>query len=296
MKVEKHLGLLLCLAVGLLSPFRVDGGGAAPKFSIIRGGDLPVCRAFLDTLNAMKGNEVPSCNQKEPDAADGFARLHRAQLSTGEIYRIAEPLIGFAEHSDSRYFDKRRASEEAFCARIPQPKMCERVLREKAASQNGARWLETYGKDFFKTSVAWMYEPEIDIDNDGIADPVLMFTRDRCGSENDKGVLEASPTFAFVMDRKYETVDEERTRSVFGHPTMQWPGGSKAEKFRYIGSTLGIFSFANKAYYYTYLTSFADFENQRVGDDSLENTLDVILDEKGMRRSVCEYRGRKSPR
>jgi hypothetical protein len=255
-----------------------------------RGRDLGICVAVLKRLETMADVRW-QCNHEEPAPAAGFAPLKRKQLSVSEIYEISEQLIGFAEHGTASYYDARRRDTEAWCASPNNKLVCERILQEKQdAAKTGGRWLESYSQSFFAGSVAWRYQLEVDVDNDGAADPVLMLTRDRCGGENYKGVLERSPTYAFIMNPSYKLIDEGKTRQIFGHPQPQWPKVVESQKFRYIGTNLGIFEFRGKTYFYTVMNSFSDLNGQRVMDESLFKTLGVFINENGKTKGVCEFR------
>jgi hypothetical protein len=259
-------------------------------YSLERGRDLGVCAAVLKRLETMAGVRW-QCEHEEPASTAGFALLERKRLSVDEIYEVSEQLIGFAEHGAAGYYDARRRDTDSWCAKPNNALVCERILQAKRdAAKNGGRWLETYSKEFFNASVAWRYKPEVDIDNDGAVDPVLMLTRDRCGGENYKGVLERSPTYAFIMEPNYKLIDEDKTRRVFGHPQQQWPKIVESERFRYIGSNLGIFEFGGKTYFYTFMNSFSDLNGERVMDESLFKTLGVFISEDGKTRSICEFR------
>jgi hypothetical protein len=158
--VTASMRVLLCMVFGVLAAAsNAQAGGAPSDFSIVVGSDIPVCRAFRDVLNTMEVDQAPHCNIRELSPAPGFATLMRKRLSTDELYAIAEPLIGFAEHNDPKYFDARRASVAERCLNQGQIEPCKSILaKKKAAEDRGSRWPETYGKDFFRTSHAWSKE------------------------------------------------------------------------------------------------------------------------------------------
>jgi hypothetical protein len=252
-------------------------------------GDNAVCKAFAKVVEQMQPDQAPACNRIEPPTRPGFSPLHRAFLASGDTYVLSEQLVGFAEHSSSQYFETKRAETDKWCADPTHAIACKPILAEKQrVLAEGGKWFEPYTKDSMLGATAWRYEPALDIDNDGLPDPVLLLTKNRCGAENYKGAIEGSATYAYIMDRDYKLVDDARTRRVFGHPIPQWPKGLESDRFRYVGNTLGIFVFEDKTYFYSLLDSAADFAGKQVGDASLAKTIGVFLNERGNTRSVCE--------
>jgi hypothetical protein len=286
----------LLLVVMVLAPcFSSNTSAAAEpreRFALDRGSDA-VCVRFARVLNRMNGDQLPGCNRTEPDPAPRFEQLVRKKLPAEELYKISESLLGFAEHGAANHYGKLRRETIDWCARNINPTRCTQNFSDRDSEiSHGGRWLETYGRSHFDASNAWTYSPEVDIDNDGIADPVLLLTLARCGGENYKGALEKSQTYAFVMNRKYLGVDEMKTRATFGHPDPNWPASVESDRFRYIGTNLGVFKFRGRTFFYSLMNSFADLDGKRVLDPSLESTVGVFIRERGVTRDVCEYRDR----
>jgi hypothetical protein len=261
------------------------------EFTIKRGGAEPICSEYIQQLEKMPTRYMLNCGRSEPRDAPQFVPLHRVRLSTDALYAISEQLFGFAEHSDTNYYDNWRKSRIEFCKLASHEKACTLILDERAkAEARGGRWGETYSRDYVSGVEAWKYEPGVDIDNNGTADAVLVLRRQACGDEDYKGALQTSPTYAFVMDASYLHVDIAKTRLVFGHPDPKWPSGMQTERFRYVGDEMGILSFGGETYFDTFFTSVGDFEGKRTHDVSLSSTLGVFLHKHGVTKQVCEIR------
>lgn len=282
------LGALLIFALTAQS---VADAGTAKQSTVVieRGANLPVCSAYVSQLERMATRNELNCGREEPQDSQRFTRQSRIQLSTAELYEISEQLFGFAEHSDSHYYDKWRENQLAYCQDSANRQMCDLFLKERRTTESaGGKWGEPVNRNYLRGSRAWRYESGVDIDNDGVRDAVLLWRREPCGAVNYKGVIVSSPTYAFVMDPAYRAVDEVKTRRVFGHPVSTWPTGIVSEKFRFVGDQFGLFVFDGRAYFDTFLTSLSDFENRRSGDELLSSRLGVFLHMSGATQQVCE--------
>ena len=263
------------------------------EFEINEGSELAVCSAYRSQLKDMTSRDILNCGRSEPEPSTGFTPLVRVNYSVDELYFISEALFGFAEHDDPGYFMKWRAQMVEFCKRPDNQLVCERTEEERRKTEShGGRWGESYGRRSLLGSLAWKYNPGVDVDNDGTKDALVLLRPRPCGVENYKGAILSSTTFAFAMSADYRTVDSEKTRRVIGHPNPAWPSGLKSDKFKYIGNELGVFVFGGKTYFDTFLTSYSDFSGRRLMDPSLESTLGVFIHEKGRTRQVCEFRWR----
>ena len=294
--VESRMKCRVVLCAWLL-PFVVSVCIAEPpatparfQFKLVEGANLPVCAAYLERLNSTSFDVTPLCGRPENASVPGFEVLPRKNLTPEELYGISEQLFGFALHSDPEYYDHLRARELAYC-RDPDNPMCKHVMEsQRSSAARGTRWREpTSLESLRKWSLVWKYDPPIDIDNDGTPDPILLFRSDRCGGINWKNVLELAPTYAFVMDSAYRTIDIARTRAIFGHPNPVWPG-APSPRFRYIGLHFGVFAYRGQVYYDTYFNSLGDFEDRRKDGAVLSSTLGVFRRAGNLTKQVCELR------
>jgi len=268
-------------------------GGQKP-FELVKGQDVDVCRAYLDRLNRTEFQTIPFCGRPENAQVDGFATLNRVPLTPEQLHQVYEHLIGFAEQGDQHYFDNYRTRQLAFCEKPAYEKLCAQIKEQKSkAEAQGYRWGEPLSLSTLRLgqTQAWRYNAEVDIDNDGRPDPILLYRERRCGGESSKGGPELAATFAFIMDEKYQVVDERRTREIFGHPNPHWPLVDN-KRFRYIGSQMGVFSYRGHYYFDTFFISWSDFNDARVNDEDLLQTLGVFRRTSGKTEQICEYHWR----
>jgi hypothetical protein len=293
-KLGSLAGINLAALVAVLgaAPASAAEKKESTNWVLTKGAREEVCAAYAAALNKTT-SKFPHCEREPMPPGAGFLPLNRVPLSADELYKVSEPLFGFAEQGRSDYYDQWRAVRSEFCAKAANANACKRIRAERELTENGGgRWGETYSRSYLLRTSGWKYAPELDIDNDGRSDPVILVRREPCGVEDDKGVFSKSPTYAFVMDQSYSSVDETRTMNIFGHPFSNWPKSIDGKRFRYIGDEIGIVAFRGRTYFDTFLTSASDFENRRMNDPSLAHTLAVFVSEKGRTREVCEIHWR----
>jgi len=270
-----------------------SGAGVPDRFEIHLGKGVAVCEAYLKRLGTSDFEGSPTCGRPERPEMAEFLALTRVRLSPNELYLITDYLLSFVNNNDQYALDKERERLLSFCGRPGFEKICDDRKKEKSqAESEGRRWRERYSLTELqrKQRYAWKYDPPLDIDNDGRPDRVLMFRDGRCGGESWRGNKELAPTYAFIMDEKYQGVDEVRTRAIFGHPFALWPGAKGVTSFRYLGWTMGVFGFGGRYYTDTFFNAGSDFENKRVNDPALPSTLGVFERTAERTRQVCEYR------
>ena len=266
------------------------------RFALVKGQGSEVCEAYLERLTTSDYTNVrePRCERPEDTKIKGFEQLNRVILAPEELHNIYERLMGFANHKDPHYYELERKRRQSVCENPKLEEACKRAMEEEAnAEARGDHWAEPYTLGILSDGhvVAWRYKPEVDIDNDGQGDRVLLFMdhHNGCGTLNYRGYIEGGPTYPYLMDADYQTVDEERTRTIFGHPSPEWPRFPSHKPFHYIGSKVGIFRYKDQYYFDTFFHA-ADFENQRQWDKTLLDTLAVFHRQGGETRQVCEYR------
>jgi hypothetical protein len=160
--------------------------------------------------------------------------------------------------------------------------------------------------------IAWAYDPKVDVENDGSTQQAIVIWRGRpadaeepagvCGvphdapreSADDIGYRTAQ--LALVTTSDYMSLDEARTRALFGHPTGGLPvphTGSRFPAGRYlsIGSSMSIFEYKGLFYFDTFFwgNGWADFEGKRTHSNTLLNHLAVFERKSAVTRQVCEY-------
>jgi hypothetical protein len=258
-------------------------------FDLMQGRDQPVCKAYQAFLNGSNLASSPICGRPDTPSAAGFEALPRIFLSKDEIYQLADGLLGFADHDDSHYYDNLLAERKEFCAKPANARLCE----GRGDRSSTIPWGGKNGLAYFAGSSAWMFDPQVDIDNDSKPDPVLLMRISPCTGNASDGVRATSSTYAFILDGELKAIDELRTRRVFGHPFNEWPRGRQNARFRFIGGSFGVFRYEATTYFDTFLSNWSDFKNERVDDSALLTTLGVFMHREGVTRQVCEIRWRE---
>jgi hypothetical protein len=300
---KRWIPRLASLLLLLLSPLAPAGGTENPlaafapnPFTLTKGKGVEVCDAYLERINTARFESTPLCGRPENAAISGFSRLNRVPMSDEKLYTVITNLLDFAMHGDALRTEKERVSLLSSCDTPQKKKLCDYFRSEKAkAEAKGEQWREAWSLQGLRTDsgrVAWTYEPAIDIDNDGAADPLLLFRDGPCGGLNWRNVTDVSPTYAYIMSPDYRHIDEKRTALIFGHPFPKWPGAN-SDRFRFIGTEVGIFEYNGTYYFDTFFTSWSDFENKRQLAKALAATLGVFERRGNKTRQVCEYRWRK---
>lgn len=262
-------------------------------FSLTQGGDLPVCRAYLERLNHGKQADYPFCDRPETGEEYGFTPLVRKPLSNEKIHELAPLVEGFmrSRNQDSRFIQN--ASELKRKQKLTEP------LSPSSISQY-------VGKDIF----VWKYEPHVDIDNDGQPDQIIVWRGipvgnhlPGCGSTDYRfGGVMSDTQMSFIVDTSISRVDAFNTSKVFGHPldyyslynsaTQTWV---LANDFWPIGEAIGIFKFEGKYYFDTFLSLRGDFKGARQNDPKINSSLGVFIHQNDETKQVCEYYWRNNP-
>ena len=271
----------LSLLVAASTTFAADRVGAGlQKFSFERGRGIPVCESYFERLTKTTFELAPFCGRPENDVEGKFPKLVRVYLTPEELLPLRYRLQGFVDGDQfaAERTDAKRRAAGTTPAIGTAPAELEN-LRGSIASRQVA---------------AWRYEPPIDLDNDGVADNILVWQQGRCGDfeGNDPG-LRRGLTIVLVLDSENKQVDEARTRELIGHPTGSYPtpdGKGKYRPFRPIGRSMGIFSFEGEIYFDTFFDLWGDFTDRRRNDRALADTLSVFKRKNGRTEQICEYR------
>jgi len=207
--------------VTLLLPF--DGGvpGAQDsqlfskkwriRVKLTKGRGIPVCEAYLQRLNQTFFYEAPFCGRPDNDQVPGFVRLNAVPLSSVEVNRLAVSIENVSFKPPANFIMKPDAL----------------VLAESATRAHKV-YLDTRGvvqavPRTEKTAV-WRFSPEVDIDNDGTPDNVIMFsgfTWEPCGDPTEQFPLSGSEIpKPFVVSADGSSIDIGRTEALFGPPDV----------------------------------------------------------------------------
>jgi hypothetical protein len=161
----------------------------------------------------------------------------------------------------------------------------------------------------------------VDIDNDGQPDNLLMWYTAAgaggCGALNGYDIYPGRGSHtANILDAKNQSIDEKRTKELFGHPVGGYPHVVNGrflgffDDFRYVGTSMGIFAYQGSYYFDTFFDSWGDFNGKRVEGylvayrkgkrtitegryrkfkRSTHATLGVLQRKNGKTKQVCEY-------
>jgi len=246
------------------------------KFELAQGRTVPVCEAYLQRLNQTEYWSPPYCGRPENDQVPGFSRLHRVALSGQETASLYPHLAAF-EHTRSSTVHLPLDPQEAI-----------------SAGSGGAG----------PAILAWRYDPNVDIQNDGAPDNVVIWegmpvgpppgwcgdTMTSSGTELSKG--QRSRQLAFIAGADTKTIDDERTLALFQHPHDGFPhSGFQVLGFIPIGSPISVFKYRDLTYFDTFFEGggWPDFYGHRARLSTLDNHLAVFLHRNGATRQVCEY-------
>ncbi|MES1195753.1 MAG: hypothetical protein ABUL58_02295 [Steroidobacter sp.] len=268
------------------------------QFKLTRGHGVPVCEAYLQRLNKTEFAYPAYCGRMENDAVPGFAYLNRVPVPTKEINELIEwvaaiknPLTGI----DSNYYESMNRNGGVFTG---PPSHIEFRFADNIVLSS------------------WRYAPAVDIDNDGEPDNVLIFDTVDAKFPNCVSYIgnNASPDrngqIAFAMTPDGKLIDQAKTIQIFGHPDggFQTVPGTKGKSgevkfvksFRLIGNSYGLFEYRDTYYFDMFFDSMyayggldkdwlGDFEDKRIGDPTLKDTLGVFLRKDNKTQQICEY-------
>lgn len=233
-------------------------------FSLIKSRDDQVCSAYLKRLNAFKygvgtGREPPYCDLPEDDSIPGFTRLSRIPLPIDERRRLIREVYNFTHP-----YSKVPLTEE---------------------------------HDFFDSTKiegpVWIYSPQIDIENDGRPDKVIVWRgwgvdvgTQSCGIpyKVNGGYAWRPAQQVLLLSSDGVSIDTIRTNEIFGHD----PSSSD---FNPIGRTINVFKFNNKYYFSAFQYGPASFNGGR-SEPEIADSLIVFMRVSGKTQQLCEYRMR----
>ncbi len=253
-------------------------------FTLTKGQDQPVCQAYLKRLNLGEQAKFPFCDRPETGVEYGFYLLKRVPVSAELASQLAPRVFGFTNAMN-------QDAEEIGNAQLLRLKKPPREWLSVASAR------ERLGRDIN----VWRYDPEIDVDNDGKPDDIIVwegYPADSglhgCGWkdkwDNPKRVTRA-PMF---IDRTSGRIDLFNTLRIFSHPSAgysfyeQTPT-NRFDRFSPIGTTIGFFKFGDVYYFDTFFNYKGDFHGQRKNDPRIEDTLGVFLYRNSEVRQMCEF-------
>jgi uncharacterized protein YecT (DUF1311 family) len=264
-----------------------SGSTHSYRFQLTKGKGIPVCDAYLKRLNTTKFVSPPYCGRAERTSVPGFAFLNRVPLSAEAVHAIFPRVNKFVLSGKQGSKKEDEAYEALVKGRGGEPSI-EPVSNMKEFIQKGEMKV-------------WRYLPQVDVDNDGAPDNVLMWQG--YGLRTPTGVCGRTvaythitvgprqPQLAFVLSKDGNRIDIPKTKNIFGKPGgYRLPGGEMLMGFRPIGGeSIGIFEYQGDYYFDTFFEPWGDqLNNQRA--EKLVNTLGVFFNKEGKTKQICEYR------
>jgi hypothetical protein len=263
--------LLVLTMAALLSMFEL--ACAAEKkglFTLVRGRRVDVCEAYLTRVNAVQFEDAAFCDRPEDASVPGFTALNRVSLTPEEVFKLWPSVSAM----------------------------------EKPVANTSEWTLEAARQELGRTILAWKYEPNVDIQNNGSSETVIMWrgSRIRWGIETSDFACgfwdRRDPQVAFILSAFQGQVDEVTTKRVFWRAKSEIHSntinGKRQQQFidRPIGWHMSIFEFKGLYYFDTFYEDdgWGDYQNNRRKDKTLKNTLAVFLNRHGVTREMCELR------
>ncbi len=249
----------------------LDNSQGPPPFTLMKGKGTSVCDAYLKRLNTQEFEYAPYCGRPEDDSVPGFTRLNRVPLSAESVYELFPRVEGYAR------------------------------MRQQFDSYPG--WTLDDARKWIRGAImVWGYEPQVDIDNDGMPDKVIVWYGfgGQWGISNDsldcaiRGGRRTSQ-LAFILDARKNAIDESKTNAVFWrtkHSVIQVDHELINTPFQPpVGKHIDIFKYLDLYYFDTfYDNEGGDVDGKRKNQASLEDRLAVFLHQNGKTKQMCEYR------
>jgi hypothetical protein len=258
----------------------------AQEFTMRKGHAVEVCEAYLRRLNEYVYTDPPYCDRPESAAVDGFDLLRRNPLTAEEIAGFLARVRDFSQYNDQ---DRRAKLNDIYRARgLPvsgPPMEIDGIRSDLAAGEMRV----------------WRYEPDIDIDNDGTTDPVVVWHgfgaspgSRRCGSYyGSTNSRSRQQQLIFLVDFASSRVYEDRTREIFQHPKFK--KRDEFDPYTAIGNQLSILRFHGKYYFDAFFDPHqGDFDGNRKGIAAVRDTLGLFERSDGKTRQVCEFQWNNS--
>lgn len=257
------------------------GGDRGPKFTPIQGRELPVCKAYLELLNRSEYPANPFCGRPE-SGLPGFEPLERRYLNADQVFPLFRYVWEFMRFDDQfhigkySYYNSQDPSKSYFSA--------------DPESKNGV--VDDLKKGL---TVAWTYHSYVDIANDGHPLPVLLWQG--YGATPGPAACVGIDTYvnqrAFVLSTDGKTIDERRTRVIFGSskeategPHARKPGDQSylpvnATPFEPLADSIGIFEYQGKFYTQT--------ENRPATEHAKLPPVEVYMHQAGKNKRMCRF-------
>ena len=187
-------GVFCCLLFALPSAaYSGDAySGARYHFTLKKGGERLVCKAYQKRLNSSQFIYPPYCDRPEGGGAYGFKKLNRVFLGNAEVRRLSRQVSGFLQQKDIHMWEKIEAERR----RLGVWRGHEQGLGEE--SERDIQALAPIQRPF-------RFDPPVDVDNDGVPDEVVMWREMGyvCGTQySHERTASRAATFAVILNKK----------------------------------------------------------------------------------------------
>jgi uncharacterized protein YecT (DUF1311 family) len=261
----------------------VASGSQFGTFWITFGVEEKVCVAYLERLNRSSYDRHPKCDRPSSHDVPGFERLDEASLSAAEILPYWASVESFLSVGRA---DRWRAVDASNRKLGLPPQYGDRSHQlQRLRSEMAIR-------------LPFHYEKGIDIDNDGVHDPIVVWRTGECRRVGALNEMRYWTSIPIVLNAAGDGPDVERTRLVFGHPLggYRLSSGEIAERFRPIGRQMSIFEYEGTYYMDAFYDGWGDLAGLRQFDAQLGRNdpeiamrLAVLKRAGGKTTQVCEY-------
>jgi len=185
------------------------------RFWLTYGKGVNVCEAYLERLNQSSYEHHPKCDRPENDEVPGFQALDRVKLSVEQIQPFWPSVATFL--ASGKVQDWQRGDEESRKLGV-RPRFG-RSVEERLEALRAESTLAVYG-----------YQKQVDIDNDGVADSIVIWRSGNCAGFGPLDLMDYWALIPVVLNTAGDGPDVERTRQLFGHPSAGYrlPSGEMA--------------------------------------------------------------------
>ena len=259
------------------APAEEKGSGDQRRyhFAMTKGHGTPVCEAYLQRLNQTQFNDPPYCGRPESTVVPGFAHLKRRWMDRSDYIRLFTYVDSFLQN---------RPIEDFFVHR----KM-----------SDGSDVFGPPGDEIFPGFVpaVSVYDPRVDIENDGTTAEVAIWNEDdrnhpRCLQYvGNQATAARSLQPAVVLKADGTGIDVAGTQAIFGYGDGALASQPKSNRFRPLGTEVGVLRFRGVTYFDTFLSSSGQGHSlaERQSAAKLRDTLGVFLRRDHRTQQMCEY-------
>lgn len=165
-----------------------------------------VCDAVLQRLNSAPPHAGATCLFEAMDQAPTFVTPKPETVSVEEVERVFTQIEGFELAMDPLHTMRKRIGRLRYCIN-PKSDAC---LQAQDAIRSEGPFIREKAMRGTSGLKVQKFTPEIDVDNDGVPDPLIVVTRSYMPP------LEIRPSIAvFVFDPIYKYLDTARTELLF---------------------------------------------------------------------------------